>query len=323
MRVPPDILATLIKLKDFIVFFGPALLAAITLKATLLTALDTDTNPKLLSGSIRLRWLWWLKAFLEAGTPQPLTPLTLLRTHLGRRSLPQAPIQPNPTNPGFQAAAISTSLAGLLTALVLSPVVLVIRLIAGVGIGFLLFTVNINPNRSRAAVTAKDLLKRPLTLTSTQSSPSETDSSTSPGPSSFLQRFGKNWLAEADPYSSAGFYNFVLAAIFTIFVPSRLVENALGTSQWSGPLLAPLLGLLLAPVGGTEIAMVLALSIKGASTGSWVAALIAFPLITLMGIASKWQDYGTQQTVSYALVVWTVAGSVGLLVNLLGINIYV
>ena len=137
----------------------------------------------------------------------------------------------------------------------------------------------------------------------------------------FLGRFWQWWNREFDFYMGRTIFNFLLAALVTIFVPLRLVESWFGAGQWTGPLLVPVVGLLLRPgAPGSETALALALFIKGAGTGSGAAALLAFPLINLIGLAQRWQYYGFKSTLKYSAVAWLVASGIGVLLEISGIN---
>lgn len=335
MRIPPDVTALLIKIRDFVFVFGPILLIAVTLLATLLT-LFTSASP--LIGRRKptgRKWGELFQAFLQAGLPDR----EKLRELFGY-GFPLPPPK-KPAGVGTllrEGGAINLSLGALLTAVVLSPVLVVVRLGGGL-VFFLLGRTRQSGKNNLEKPTYAETVQKPADITwpippsAKSATTSLTDKSVQASvpkvkvrgetaqPEKVLSRFWHFWSREFDYYLGRTIYNFLLAALLTIFVPLRVIESWFGPGQWSGPLLVPLVGLLLRPgAPGTEAALVLALFIKGAGTGSGSAALLAFPLLSLVGVAQRWQYYGFKPTLKYVSLAWLVASGTGLLLEILGVN---
>lgn len=336
MRIPPDLTALLIKVRDFVFVFGPLLLITVTIVATLLALFGSGgllTEP-VKSGS--KKWGALFRRYLEAGAPDR-EKLRVLFEYGFPLPPPKKPVGVGKVV--VEGGEISASVGALLTATVLSPVLVLVRLVGGlifIILGRWLNEKNSAVRTESATSTVEnDLVLKPIrpgpmtpprSITTTTTSPPAPASSlkvrAKAGQSeNFLGRFWHLWTREFDYYLGRAIYNFLLAALVTIFVPLRLIESWFGAGQWTGPLLIPLVGLLLRPgAPGSETALVLALFIKGAGTGSGAAALLAFPLINLIGLAQRWQYYGSKPTLRFVSIAWLVASGTGLLLEIFGVN---
>lgn len=340
MRIPPDITALLIKVRDFVFVFGPMLLIIVTIIATLLALFGSANLFTWQKKPGVQKWSAVLGSYLEAGAPDR----EKLRA-IFEYGFPLPPPK-KPAGVGkvvIEGGAIGASVGALLTATVLSPILAVVRLIAGLGFFILGWWLNeknspLKPESAESMVMNRAGLNTHLspprlpatpgkstattTSTLTQGSKSKVRANADhPENFNFLGRFWHYWTREFDYYLGRAIYNFLLAALVTIFVPLRLIEGWFGAGQWTGPLLVPLLGLLLRPgAPGTETALALALFIKGAGTGSGAAALLAFPLINLVGVAQRWQYYGARPTLRFVSIAWLAASGTGLLLEILGVN---
>lgn len=327
MRIPPDVTALLIKIRDFVFVFGPILLIAITLVATFLT-LFTSGGPLARPRNLVIKkWSGIFRRYLEAGLPDRAK----LRT-LFEYGFPLLPPK-KPAGLGHvitEGGAISVSVGALLTATVLSPVLVVVRLWGGLVFFILGRWLGAKNSFVKTEGTENIVERQPVLkpINSQPATPGKSPAASGPKvrakagkPENFIGRFWRLWSQEFDYYLGRTIYNFLLAAVVTIFVPLRLVESWFGPGQWTGPLLIPLVGLLLRPgAPGSETALALALFVKGAGTGSGAAALLAFPLITLIGLAQRGQYYGFKPSLKFASIAWLVASGTGLVLEVLGIN---
>jgi|GEM_PF-1778477 len=298
MRLPPDVLALLIKIKDYFLIFGPVLVAAITFRAILLASLSPGSSAKF----IPRKWQKLLTLYLKGGKVLPGGFKSLFRFP------PVAPAQGSSSrNIWRRASYLTVAPTALLTALTLSPLLVFTQIILAVPLSLISF---LFPDR----VAPPELEKSPTATKTIKKSQAKKP------PQKWLERFKNLWIAELDAYSWPTFYNFLLAALVTIFIPLRVIESWFGIGHWYGPLLIPLLGLLLLPASGTEMALVLALFVKWVSTGSGVAALLTFPLISLVRLVHNWQQYGLKPTIKLFLAVWFLAAGLGVLLDIFGVE---
>jgi len=297
MRLPPDVLALLIKIKDYFLIFGPVLVAAITFRAILLASLPPGSKAK----AISQKWQKVLILYLKGGKVVPGGLKSLFRFP------PVIPAQRSSTkNLWLKASYLTIAPTALLTALTLSPLLVFTQMSLALTLILISF---IFPDR----VALPEPEKTPTTKTVKKTQAKKS-------PQKWLERLRNLWVAELDAYSWPTFYNFFLAALVTIFIPLRVIESWFGIGHWYGPLLIPLLGLLLLPASGTEMALVLALFVKGVSTGSGVAALLTFPLISFVRLANNWQLSGLKSTIKLVLVVWLLAAGLGILLDIFGVE---
>ena len=298
MRLPPDVLAVLIKIKDYFLIFGPVLVAAITFRAILLASLSPGSTAKF----IRRKWQKVLTLYLKGGKVLPGGLKSLLRLP------PVAPAQESSSrNIWRRASYLTVAPTALLTALTLSPLLVFTQILLALPLSLIsfLFPDKVAQPELEPSPTATKTIKK---------------SQAKKLPQKWLERFKNLWIAELDAYSWPTFYNFLLAALVTIFIPLRVIESWFGIGYWYGPILIPLLGLLLLPASGSEMALVLALFVKGVSTGSGVAALLTFPLISLVRLVNNWQQYGLKPTIKLFLAVWLLASGLGVLLDIFGIE---
>ncbi len=301
MRLPPDVLALLIKIKDYFLVLGPALLIAASLKTAVLAAIHTRPSN---------RWKP-LEKYLQAPSAISSSPFTLFSPQWLWLEQAISRLAISPKNLWLEAGALVVSPAALLTALVLSPLLLILRIGVGVALALLGQAAWSNFRLTLAIAKPKPVVARKSSASST---PTTALNPWQPG------NLLKAWLGELDQYLSWGLYNFLVAALLTIFVPLRIIENWFGPGQLLGPVLIPLLALLLIPATGSEMALVLALFTKGASTGSGVAALLTFPLLTGIGLVEWQRRYGLKPTLMFALLIWIGAAVIGFLIDAVGIN---
>lgn len=303
MRLPPDVVALLIKIKDYFLVLGPALLVAVSLKTILLAVIHTRNSERSKP----------LEQYLQASSAISSSPFTLFSPQWLWLEQAVNRLVFSLKNLWLEAGALVASPAALFTALVLSPILFIVRIAVGIALGLLgrakwsKFRLTINTTKAKTITPKKNSKLKTTT----------TDASVNPWQPANLF---KAWLGEFDLYLGWGLYNFLLAALLTIFVPLRTVENWFGPGQFLGPILIPLLALLLVPATGSEMALVLALFTKGASTGSGVAALLTFPLLTVVGLVEWQRRYGLKATIIFALLIWSGAAGLGLIFDVVGIN---
>ncbi len=297
MRLPPDVVALIIKIKDYIWLFGPIILVAITIKSFLLILVELKLKGKWGLLDLYVIPNSSLPNFLPFGLKILLPPFNPAgATGFNLKTIWQ------------EAATIITSPVALLTALVLGPFLLIFRLGAGIGLGFLGGSFERN-----LAFTEPGQIEPGI-----KGGKGEPESSpkTPRLKEKWPRVFFSVWQGELDPYLGQGIYNFFIAALVTIFIPSRWIVAVFGDGRFTGPLLVPLLGLLLLPATGSEAALILALLVKGASSGTGVAALIAFPLLSLLRLGGYLRQAGLKPTFIYLVVVWLGAAGFGLFLDL-------
>jgi len=309
MRLPPDVVALLIKVKDYMLIFGPALLVAISLKTMLLATIP----------ALPISWQSFLKSYLEASSLR-VNKVSFFSRFRAAAKVPVPAVKSSDLKAWLvETGALLASPTTLLAALVLSPLLLLVRLVTG-GILGLISLLPLAGFKGKALPLESEAVVKRDHSSKIGSVPLQAEAISqeiSPFP---LKWFWQHWMNEVDNYLGGTLYNFLLAAIFTIFVPLQLVDGWIGPGQLAGPLLIPLLALVLAPVPGSETALVLALFIKGAGTGSGVAALLAFPLLSLAGLAAYQRRYGLKATIGFATLVWAASAGLGLLLDVLGVN---
>lgn len=320
MRLPPDVTALLIKIKDYTLELGPVLLIAITIVTTLLTLLYASQTG----------WRMGVRNYLEAGlvrrTAHFLPPSNSKITQTSA-SVADPGFATNFTKNWMEAGTWLASPAALLTALFLSPVLFVIRSATGLSLLVSSWLVlgrltssfystnlfnetNTVSNQKAAYSTGKQLgLKKSLTKPAQETSLKF-----------YLTLFKDYWWQAVDAYTWPALYNFLVAALLTIFVPGRFVQSWFGQGNLSGPLLVPVLGLFLARAIGSEMALVMALFTKGAGTGSGVTAMLTFPLLTISGLLWQRQRYGLKTTLAFLIVIWAAATALGVLLELVGVD---
>jgi uncharacterized membrane protein YraQ (UPF0718 family) len=296
MRLPPDLVAVVIKTKDFLLVFGPALLLALTSSTFVKTLLFARLSPA--------KYLWLRRTLCE-----------LLNRSPKADKFTEGKQQVAKTHSILARASFVTAAPGsLIAALTLNPFLFGIRLLSGCCMAVIAF------------IAVRFFGKSTTPIVATQDAMFQVEDNAAPFDSKLqpLEYFKKDWLRSLDQFFLPAVYNFLVAALFTIFIPIPLIRGwQTNNNGWLILLVIPLLGLFLMSATGSETALVLALSFKGISGGAVVIALLAFPLLNLSNITSFARTYGVRTTFTFVLSTWFTVYVIGFFIDQLEVNIYV
>ena len=108
---------------------------------------------------------------------------------------------------------------------------------------------------------------------------------------------------------------FSLASILTIYVPAYTVRPWLGDGAWQGPYLAALLAIPSQLTGGAEVLLASALLVKGASLGTALSIMLVAPSTTFSVVRHLSRPVKVKTMALYLVATWFVAGSLGVAVD--------
>lgn len=109
---------------------------------------------------------------------------------------------------------------------------------------------------------------------------------------------------------------FALASALTIYIPAYWTRPLLNETAWFGPYLATAFAIPFQLSAGAEVPVAAALLVKGASLGAALSVMMAAPSTTISVVLWLRRSAGIARAALYLLVVWLVAGSLGVIVNL-------
>jgi hypothetical protein len=109
---------------------------------------------------------------------------------------------------------------------------------------------------------------------------------------------------------------FTIASVLTIYIPAYWVRPLLSETAWYGPYLAAALVIPFQLSGGAEVPVAAALLVKGASLGAALSVMVSAPSTTVSVIMWLRRSASTVRASIYIFVAWLVAGSLGVIVNL-------
>ncbi len=109
---------------------------------------------------------------------------------------------------------------------------------------------------------------------------------------------------------------FALASALTIYIPAYWTRPLLNETAWYGPYLAAALAIPFQLSGGAEVPVASALLVKGASLGVALSVMLATPSTIVSVVLGLRRSAGIARTALYVLFAWLVAGSLGVIVNL-------
>lgn len=112
---------------------------------------------------------------------------------------------------------------------------------------------------------------------------------------------------------------FALASALTIYIPAYWTRPLLNEAAWYGPYLAVALAIPFQLSGGAEVPVAAALLVKGASLGVALSVMMATPSTIVSVVLWLRRSAGIVRTALYVLFAWLVAGSLGVIVNLVEI----
>ena len=109
---------------------------------------------------------------------------------------------------------------------------------------------------------------------------------------------------------------FTIASVLTIYIPAYWVRPLLSETAWYGPYLAAAFAIPFQLSGGADVPVAAALQVKGASLGAALGVMMAAPSTTAPVVRWLRRSASIASASLYILVAWLVAGSLGLIVNL-------
>ncbi len=108
---------------------------------------------------------------------------------------------------------------------------------------------------------------------------------------------------------------FALASALTIYLPAYWSRPLLNEAAWFGPYLAAALAIPFQLGGGAEVSLAAAFLVKGASLGAALSVMMAAPSTTVSLFLWLCRSAGIARATLYMLAAWLVAGSLGMIVN--------
>lgn len=296
-----DIQATLFRFQQFVLEFGPFFLAAwlgIAL-ATGLAALTSRQRPGIeLPGVFRrimpLAWLYQAKDFL---LPRPIGEESS-RANLG------APL----------IFGIIVSVPALVVTSLIDMETVYFRLatsaLFALSLGWLVTTaISRRQGKSQGQRPQVEAVSRCLV--------SHGDSSTSRN--GVLRCFARDtWKSFSGQVNKAALpiiIGFGVSSALTIYVPAYEIRPWLGEGVWQGPYLAALLAMPFQLAGGAEVLLASALLVKGASLGAALSVMLAAPSATIVVLRGIYRSTSFKAVPFYLVAVWIVAGSLGVVAN--------
>jgi hypothetical protein len=144
---------------------------------------------------------------------------------------------------------------------------------------------------------------------------------TGPSPSAlkaktFIQVSWRSFAAQFNEALLPILIGFALASALTIYIPAYWTRPLLNETVWYGPYLAVALAIPFQLSGGAEVPVAAALLVKGASLGVALSVMMATPGTTISVVLWLRRSAGIARAALYVLVAWLVAGSLGVIVNL-------
>ncbi len=109
---------------------------------------------------------------------------------------------------------------------------------------------------------------------------------------------------------------FTLASALTIYIPAFWVRPLWNEAAWYGPYLTAALAIPFQLSGGADVPVAAALLVKGASLGATLSMMIAVPSTTVSMVLWLRRSAGITRVTLYIMVAWLIAGSLGVIVNL-------
>ena len=132
---------------------------------------------------------------------------------------------------------------------------------------------------------------------------------------SFAQVTWKSFVSQLDKAVVPLIIGLSLASALTIYVPRSTVHLWLADGAWQSPYLAGLLAIPLQLTGGAEVLLASALLVKGVSLGTALSIMLVAPSTTFAVIRHLNRPVKARTTALYLVAIWFVAGSLGVAVD--------
>lgn len=297
-----DIIATLIRFRQFVFEYGPLFLAA-WLGLAIITGVIGASQKKRLNlkapGSPflkyrPLRWLWQLLFFL-----------------LWR---PGGTMPARSTFSGLLLFSLVTSIPALVVTSLIGMKIIWLRLIMAA-----LYALSLNwfvssvilrqPGNSGEQQTEAKTAFPSLVLNG------DTSALPSNRPRSLAGFTWKSFNGQVERAVIPLIIGFSLASILTIYVPAYTVRPWLGEGAWQGPYLAALLAIPFQLTGGAEVLLASALLVKGASLGTALSIMLVAPSTTFSVVRHLYRPAKIKTMALYLVATWFVTASLGAAVD--------
>ncbi len=297
-----DILATLFRFRQFVFEYGPLFLATwfgLAVTTGLIGVLQQPViDPESPSSFLKYRPLRWMWQFLFSLLWHPGGKIAALSAFSGR----------------FLFSIVASVPALVVTSLIDMEIVwlrLILTTLFALSLSWFVTSVILRKPENFGGQRPEVEAAPPSSVLNGETPPLQPR-----GLRSLAQVTWKSFIGQVEGAVIPLIIGFILASVLTIYIPAYTVRPWLGEGVWQGPYLAALLAMPLQLTGGAEVPLASALLIKGASLGTSLSVMLVAPSTTYYMIRYLYRPVKVKTTALYLIATWFVAGSLGVMVNI-------